>query len=161
MSKYVTYLSVEHADELNEAFQETLSKTSEFSRIASEVFLFNSEICYQREREFKSKVIINRKGKLESSDLKKIEDDINMSKSITEINGGNLELDKSSAMSTKLTQHALDFLISNSKRVDYIAGLRKAKVLGFKLDTDFDILENGTPLKIRMAHRNRAKINDA
>ena len=68
MSKYVTYLSVEHADELNEAFQETLSKTSEFSRIASEVFLFNSEICYQREREFKSKVIINRKGKLESSD---------------------------------------------------------------------------------------------
>lgn len=156
MSKYVTYLSAKHADELNEAFQDCLSKTSEFSRISSEVFLFNSEICYQRERDFKSRVIVNRKGRIEPSDLEKIEDEIKLSKSITEINGGNLELDKSTNMAAKLTQHALDFLIENSSRVDYIAGLKKAKMLGFKVDTEFDILENGVPLRIRIPGKEKA-----
>jgi len=145
---HVSYFSSSAGDILNEQFQRLLADDDRFHEIAQDIFLFSTVAFYEREKDVRIKHLLEKKPALSSGDKAQIEEKIRIEKSITRVNSGDLELMYADSSSERLIQTALSFLVKNSKSIDYIAGLKKARAMGFDIEVHSDVLEFGVPLKV-------------
>lgn len=145
---HVSYFSFRHGDTLNDQFQKLLSSDERFHEIAQDIFLFSTVSFYEREKDVRIKHLLEKKSVLSVTDKAQIEEKIRVEKSITRVNSGDLELMYADSSSERLIQTALSFLVKHSSQIDYIAGLKKAKAMGFEIEVHSDVLEFGVPLKV-------------
>lgn len=150
----VHYLSESEADSLNELFQQVLAENPLYRAISKDIYLFSTEFCLAKEQSYKLAVIQKTRGQVTDADRVRVQNEMRLARISSPINSGSIDLSNGDSFSKGLNKFALDFLLKNSKRIDYISGLIEARGLGFDVPGRHDILEYGVPLRITR-RRNR------
>lgn len=151
----LNYFCSNEADHLNEKFQSLLKGNPVYSDVSADIFLFCTEECHAKDREHKLEVVTRLKGRVEESDLARIDKEMWLTRSITPLNCGVMDLRPDSPYTRKLNQIGIDFLLEHSGTIDFITGFKDARMQNFEVPGRFDVLEFGKPLHVRRLPKSR------
>lgn len=144
----VHYFSELESDSLNELFQKILDTNPLYRAISKDIYLFSTEFCLAKEQTYKLAVIQKARGQVSDSDRVRVQNEMRLSRISSPMNSGAIDVSSNDPFAKGLNRVAIDFLVKNSRKIDYISGLIEARNFGFDIPGRYDILEYGIPLRI-------------